>query len=223
MNTTLFRNLLGSAVLAALALSAVGCNAGQPAANPSPTVPTATATGQVTPTDIPVVDPTETATLPVLFEFRTDGAGPYKLPTTRLVDLQAAGAVSDVGPMEGCAGNTSARGTGVWQDLTLGFRSDGRLYVVTNRSLTLATPSGAHLGTKLEDTPGGEVGLRTIYKDPTLTKYELVHGDAKAFEVVTIGGGGIMFDLNENGVVVAMHAGQPHIMRQAFNAGQPYC
>ncbi len=223
MNTTLFRTVLGSAVLAALTLSAAGCNAGQPTGSPSPSVASPSPTGEATPTDGPVVDPTPSATLPVLFEFRTDGAGPYVLSTTRLADLQAAGAVTDVGPMEGCEGNTSARATGPWQDLTLGFRSDGRLYLVTNRSLTLATPSGAHLGTKLEDTPGGEAGLRTIYKDPSLTKYELTHGDAKAFLVVTIGGGGIMFDLNEYDVVVAMHAGQPNFMRTAFNAGNPYC
>ena len=53
----------------------------------------------------------------------------------KLTDLQAANQLAEVATgAETCPQNTTARGTGVWTDVRLSFRPDGKLYMAVNRS-----------------------------------------------------------------------------------------
>ena len=103
-----------------------------------------------------------------------DGAGPYKLGAT-LASLQAANQLAEVAKgTEVCPENTFARGTGVWTDVRLSFRPDGKLYLLVNRSPNIPTPSGAWLGTSLNE-------LKTIYNG--IPGQELSQGPGKAYLV----------------------------------------
>jgi hypothetical protein len=106
------------------------------------------------------------------------------------------------------------RGTGPWRDVVLHFRPDGRLYLTENRSLALPTPSGAYLGTPLED-------LKTIYAG--VVNEELSRGSTQAFYVQTFGGRGILFVLNQNKQVDVMYAGDGPWMRNTFTISDHLC
>src|SRR5690606_1116022 len=130
-------------VLAVVLLLAIaGCGSDpQPPTTSDPTTPPASPSASPGASVTPSASPVE------LVQFTVDGAGPYKLGTT-LDSLQAANQLAEVNTgSEVCPQNTYARGTGTWTDIRLAFRPDGALYMVTNRSPSIPTPSGAWLGT----------------------------------------------------------------------------
>lgn len=201
-------------LLAPVALAVVfglaGCNlSSSPSDNETTPAPTATDTGEPSAT----ATPTPTATPTMLFEFTTDGAGPYLLGKG-LTELQTNPGLDQVTPDSECPGNMTARGGGVWRDVVLHFRPDGRLYLVENRSQALPTPSGAYLGTPLED-------LKTIYSG--LVTEELTRGTASAFFVQTFGGRGILFVLNANEQVDVMYAADGPYLRNTFSISGEFC
>ena len=108
----------------------------------------------------------------------------------------------------------SARGVGVWRDVRLSFRQDGRLYLVVNRSDQIPTPSGAWLGTTLVD-------LKKIYSG--LVNQDLTRGTNSAFLVQTLSGGGILFELDPAKKVMSMTAGDAAFLRTSFNGGTNFC
>ena len=192
-----------------LALTACGDDP-QPNAGPTPTgaTPTVGASGSAGPSVTPSVSPSD------LIEFTVDGAGPYKLGTT-LASLQQANQLAEVAKgTEVCPENTFARGTGVWTDVRLSFKPDGKLYMLMNRSPNIPTPSGAWLGTSLNE-------LKTIYNG--IPGQELSQGPGKAYLVSTISGRGILFDLDETQRVRAMIAGDTGFLRTGYQGGTDFC
>jgi hypothetical protein len=210
--------LLAPVALVAVALGLAACNKSSPPPSNAAATPTVTTSGgTATPTN-----PVPTTTPPQLIEFTTDGPGPYALGRTLPQLQQGAPGVDDVGPYEECPGYTKARGVGVWHDVELFFKPDGRLYLAINRSLSIPTPSGAYLGTTLADK-GSQKGLRSIYASVT-TKFELPNSsNPTAFLVQTLDGGGILFELNEGDEVTAMYTAAANYLRVTYTAGGPWC
>lgn len=202
--------ILLAPVSLAMILGAAGCNL-LSGSEPGETTTTPAVTDSADPSSSPTADasatPTSSAT--TLIEFTTDGAGPYQL-NRGLTELQANPGLDQVTPDSACPGNTTARGTGVWRDVVLHFRPDGRLYLLENRSQAIPTPSGAYLGTSLED-------LKTIYSG--LVTQELTRGTTSAFYVQTFGGRAILFQLNANDQVDIMYAGDATLVRSGFTDG----
>jgi hypothetical protein len=199
-------------VLVAVALFALaGCgNDPQPPANATPTgaTPSVGASGSAGPSATPSASASD------LIEFTVDGAGPYKLGAT-LASLQAANQLAEVAKgTEVCPENTFARGTGVWTDVRLSFRPDGKLYMLVNRSPNIPTPSGAWLGTSLNE-------LKTIYNG--IPGQELSQGPGKAYLVTTISGRGILFDLDDTQRVRSMAAGEASFLEDGYTGGTDYC
>jgi hypothetical protein len=196
-----------SVILFALA----GCGSEeQPPANPTPTggTPSAGASGSAGPSASPSAGASD------LLEFTVDGAGPYKLGAT-LASLQAANQLAEVTKgNEVCPENTFARGTGPWTDIRLSFRSDGKLYLLVNRSGTIPTPSGAWLGTSLNE-------LKTIYN--AIPGQELTQGPGKAYLVTTVSGRGILFDLDESQRVRSMAAADAYFLKTGYTGGTDFC
>jgi hypothetical protein len=159
----------------------------------------------------PSASPSTSAT--PLKEFTTEGAGPYQLGRT-LNQLEDNPGVDEVSNNEVCPGNKSGRGTGVWKDIRLSFRADGKLYLVVNRALDIPTPSGAWLGTNLDQ-------LEEIYAG--LVTEQLSQGTSKAFLVRTLSGGGILFMLNPMNQVEAMAAADATYLRTMYTSGGDYC
>ena len=150
----------------------------------------------------------------VLVEFSTDGAGPYLLGST-LAQLQIKPGVDEIQVgSPGCPKNTFARGTGTYRDVRLSFREDGKLYMVLNRSEAIPTPSGVYLGTTLDD-------LKRIYAN--IQTQELTRGTSSAFLVQTLGGGGILFELDPTKKVASMAAADAGYLRSTYTAGSEYC
>jgi hypothetical protein len=202
-------------VALAVTLGAAGCNLlGSDSPDPDPTG-TASATGSADPSASPTVSgsATPTGSATPLVEFTTDGAGPYQL-NKGLTELQANPGLEQVTPNSACPGNMTARGSGVWRDVVLHFRPDGRLYLLENRSQAIPTPSGAYLGTTLAD-------LKTIYTG--LVTQELTRGSTAAFFVQTLGGRGILFQLNANKQVDIMYAGDGTFLRSTFTVSGNFC
>jgi hypothetical protein len=199
----------------AVAFGTVGCHLGAPSSNApvgdtgvtaGPTATGTRPTGSATPTS---PAPTSSAQL---IEFTTDGAGPYLIGKT-LTELRPQ--LQQVGPDNLCTGNTTAQGTGVWSDVRVEFRSDGKLYLLVNKSINIPTPSGAWIGqTSLTD-------LHTIYKG--ITTQDLTHGTSTAFLAQTLGGGGILFELDPTNHVSAMYAADAFYLKNTFSGGTPYC
>jgi len=212
-------SVLAPVVIAVTAFGLAACNKGGPST--SPTSPgSVTASPDVSDDPGPTGNPTPSTSAPQLIEFRTDGAGPYLLGATLTQLQEGQPGLDDVRPLDGCPGNTTARGVGTWRDVQLSFRADGRLYLLVNRSLSIPTPSGAYLGTTLTDRNGLK-GLKTIYAG--LVTYELPQGNPTAFLVQTLAGGGILFELNENEEVTAMYAAQANYLRNTYTPGAPLC
>jgi hypothetical protein len=208
--STLNQRIVPLLVSVALAVVAAGCSPStNPSGDPTTPAPTETDTGDPGAT----ATPTPTTTPTMLFEFTTDGAGPYRLGLG-LTELQSNPGLDQVTPDPDCPGNMTARGAGVWRDVVLHFRPDGRLYLAENRSLALPTPSGAYLGTPLED-------LKTIYSG--LVTEELTRGSAEAFYVQTFGGRGILFVLNPNKQVDVMYAADGPWLRNTFSISDKLC
>ena len=196
----------------ATALGAAGCSS--PTTNPPTpgnTGTTPATNGSGTTSGRPSTSPTASAG--ALIEFSTDGAGPYQLGLT-LTQLQAKPGLEEVTTGGVCPGNTFARGVGVWRDVRLSFRQDGRLYLLVNRSDQIPTPSGAWLGTTLVD-------LKKIYGG--LTSQDLTRGTNSAFLVQTLSGGGILFELDPAKKVTSMSAGDAAFLRTSFNGGTNFC
>lgn len=206
--------VLAPAVLVATALGAAGCDLlGRRSPAPVTTTSASPDVSATTTPTTPVITATPTTDEPLSLEFRTDGAGPYEMGQT-LAQLQSGPGLDEVGPMDGCPGNTSARGVGMWRDVSFSFHSDGRLYLLVNRSTSIPTPSGVWLGTKADQ-------VRTIYSG--LVTYNLTRGSSAAVVVQTLSGAGILFELNERDEVTAMYSGPSSYLRAKFTAGTPYC
>jgi hypothetical protein len=171
------------------------------AATPSGTAG-ATATGGATPTEDDLA-------------FTVDGVGPYQLGVT-LDSLEEVGLLDEIGTGgETCAANTRARGTDVFTDVRMSFRPDGLLYLVTNRSEAIATPSGATLGSTMAE-------LNTIYA--SATHEELGDGFYAAFLVrAGAAGRGILFDLGTDDEVFTMTAGDANYLRDSYVNGTDFC
>jgi hypothetical protein len=186
-----------------------GCGGDKPTTTSPPTAGTPTtgaaATGSVSP------GPTGSAA--AVAEFTVDGAGPYELGAT-LTALQSANLLSAVATGGTCPQNTTAKGTGAWSDLELSFHPDGTLYLAVNKSPSVPTPSGAWVGTSLDD-------LKKIYKG--LVTREVSHGGDTAFVVRTNTGRGILFALDTAKSVVSMTAGDGTYLTTTFESGQPFC
>jgi hypothetical protein len=196
------------AALTAVLLAATACGSKDPA--PTTTTPnpsgTTTATGSAT--------PSVTGSPQTLVEFSVDGAGPYVLGKT-LDQLKVTPGLEEVVTGgQTCKDNTTARGTGVWRDIRLSFRKDGKLYLLVNRSAAIPTPSGAYLGTPLAQ-------LKAIYAG--VTNQELTRGTASALLVTTLSGGGILFDLDPSKKVMTMIAGDSNYLRSSYQAGTDFC
>lgn len=189
-----------------LALS--GCSLGKRAAAPPLPSEPPPPSGSAAP-----ASPTPSASAQAFIHFTVDGAGPYLLGAT-LGELQSAGQLDDVrSGGETCAPNTTARGKGVWQDIRMSFRPDGKLYLATNRSVKIPTPSGAWLGTTL-------AGLQSIY--PAIGEV-LTLGTAKAFLVTTGSGRGILFDLDSTLKVITMAAADAAYLKSSYLGGTDFC
>jgi hypothetical protein len=195
-------------VVAPLAFLAA-CGGGGPATPPaSPSSPSATATATSVVTDVPVVATSSPAPEPI--QFTVDGTGPYQLGAA-LASLQSAGVLAEVATgAETCPQNTTARGTGAWTDVRMSFRPDGKLYLVTNRSPAIPTPSGAYLGTTLAQ-------LNTIYAGVT---HEDLGG---AFLVTTLTGRGILFHLDAANKVFTMTASEGDYLKSSYENGTDFC
>ena len=200
-------------VLVVVVLAAAGCQRAQQTATPPS--PSASASASVDPSASPSTDPSASpsASAATLKEFTTEGAGPYQLGRT-LNQLETNPGVDEVTTNEVCPGNKSGRGTGAWKDIRLSFRADGKLYLVVNRALDIPTPSGAWLGSTLDQ-------LKTIYAG--LVTEQLSQGSSKAFLVRTLTGGGILFMLNAMNQVEAMAAADANYLRTMYTSGGDYC
>jgi hypothetical protein len=150
-----------------------------------------------------------------VIEFSVDGAGPYELGAT-LAALQASPGLDAVTPggNKACPDDTVAHGTGAWSGVELSFHKDGTLYLAVNRSPSIPTPSGAWLGTNLND-------LKKIYA--AIPGQVLTHGATQAYLVTTISGRGILFDLDASTSVTAMTAGDATYLRRAYLDGTGFC
>lgn len=146
---------------------------------------------------VPVTQSAEpVASTPPAMTFTFDGAGPYRLGL-KLSDLVEAGVLDNVRSGPETCHYTSANGTGPYKELALTFRSDGTLYLISNRSTAIPTVTGARLGSTLAD-------LQSMYGS---TGEKLIRDDATAFLVTTTSGHGIMFGLDPAKKVIRMAAG----------------
>lgn len=193
-----------SSVLVVALLALAGCGSGDDAEGASPRT---TAPGtSVSPSP---AQPTPGESPETVIEFTVDGAGPYELGAA-LSALQSGPGLQEVSQDGACPENIIARGTGVWSDVQLHFRNDQKLYMLVNRSTSIPTPSGAWLGTTLND-------LKSIYR--AVPTQELTRGPNAAFLVTTINGRGILFELNESQQVTSMAAADAHYLRTGFLSG----
>jgi hypothetical protein len=205
--------MIVTVTLLVTAVALTGCSKPAASGNPGPTgsSPGTGATSDA-PSDGP--SPDVSATPSNLFEFTVDGAGPYQLDET-LVSLRAAGLEQITAGAAPCASNTTARGSGKWKDVLLSFHSDGSLYLVTNKSVDLPTPSGAYLGTPLAQ-------LKKIYAGITGQDLTRAGGNA-AYLVTTLSGRGILFELDPGKNVLTMRAGDSSYLKAAFMGGANFC
>jgi hypothetical protein len=195
-------------------LAVAGCGSNKPASTakpPSVGAGSASASGSASPS----TSGSPSVAASDLIEFTVDGAGPYQLGTT-LTALQAKGSVDQVTPGgDNCPDNTTARGTGVWKDVQLSFHKDGKLYLLTNKSTSVPTPSGAWLGTPVAQ-------LKTIYVG--VQGQDLTQGSGSAFLVSTLSGRGILFDLDPGKKVISMIAGDAAYLSTTYRtAGAHFC
>jgi predicted small lipoprotein YifL len=199
------------ALIALVALVALtGCGSDEPGAAPPAPSRTAPA-GSASPGGAGSSSPTSSPSASTPVEFTVDGAGPYQLGATLDALRSTLDEIKSGGPA--CVQNTTARGTGTWRDVHLSFRPDGLLYLATNRSPSVPTPSGAWLGTPLAQ-------LKKIYAN--VTGQELAKGTHRAYLVTTLSGRGILFDLDVKTAVTAMYAADASYLRNAF-AGGAFC
>jgi hypothetical protein len=210
----LLRGLAPVVVTTAL-LATAGCN--QNAPTTTPTVAGSGATGSPTASASASTRPSTSSTseAPDLIEFSVDGAGPYVLGRT-LTQLQTNPGLGSVEDSASCPGNKQARGQGVWQDVTLQFHSDGKLYLAVNHSASIPTPSGAWLGTTLAD-------LKKIYA--SVSNEQLNKDGKNALLVRTLSGQGILFVLNDDPTktVESMVVASGNYLRTQFTTGGAYC
>ena len=182
---------------------------GRAAANEKLVTPPASAPGSSASSGAPSGSPSS-----AVAEFTVDGTGPYQIGD-KLTDLQTdPGLTNVITNGKACPNNTTAQGTGAWKDVYLSFHSDGTLYLALNRSPQIPTPSGAWLGTSLAQ-------LKTIYAK--VQTELLTAGAAKAFLVITLSGGGILFQLNPQGQVVSMAAADAYYLKSSFQTGAAFC
>jgi len=202
-------------VLALLAVAgpglASGCHRGG-GDNPDSAPPTATTPAPTDTSASPTATPSPTASTEVI-EFSVDGAGPYLLGAT-LDALKATPGLDEIAASTTCPQNKTARGTGVWHDVRLSFHQDGSLYLLTNTSTSIPTPSGAWVGTPLAQ-------LKTIYAK--VTGQQLNRGTASAYLVTTLSGRGILFGLDATKTVSSMAAGESAYLRSQFTSGGAFC
>jgi hypothetical protein len=203
---------VGLLAIAAL-LVAAGCDSKEPAPAKQP-APAATS-ASLAPTEGPPAS--TSASGPAVNpanQFTVDGTGVY-LIGAKIADLQAANQLAEVKPGgETCPQNTIARGVGAWTDVRMSARPDGKIYIVTNRSTSIPTPSGAWLGMTL-------AALQSIYGN---LGEELSLGAGKAYLVKTASGRGILFAIDDNSKkVFAMTAGDASYLKSSYLGGTDYC
>jgi hypothetical protein len=158
--------------------------------------------------------PSATASPANVLEFTVDGIGKYQIGAN-LADLKVdPGVVEDQTGQPPCPTNTTARGAGTLHDIVLSFKPTGDLYLVTNVSTGIPTPSGAYLGTPL-------VQLKAIYAGVSGT--ELTAGSSKAFLVTTVSGRGILFYLDSGGTITKMVAGDAAYLKINFQQATKFC
>ncbi len=197
------------AIAAVMALPACGHGAAKTPAGPANTAPATSDTASAAPPS-----PGGPSSPSDVKEFSVDGAGPY-LIGSKLTDLQATAGLDSVTPGGAtCPQDTTAQGTGVWAGVQLSFGTDGVLYVAVNRSTTIPTPSGAWLGTSLAQ-------LKTIYAG--IQTEALTAGTRHGFLVTTVSGRGILFDLNAQGAVQSMAAGDATYLKTSYQSGTSFC
>jgi hypothetical protein len=204
---------IGISLIALFVLA--GCGGHEPPAAAPPATQGSQPTAAATPSaDAVTPSPTASSAAEGPVEFTVDGAGPYQLGA-ELAALKETPGLSEVTTGgASCPQNTTARGTGAWQDVHLSFRQDGTLYLATNRSTSIPTPSGAWLGSTLAQ-------LKSIYKG--ITGEDLARGAKKAYLVTTASGRGILFELDAGARVGTMMAGEGEYLRSSFQRGQGFC
>lgn len=197
--------LVGVSLVAMLA----ACDSTVPAVRPSVTMPPISASPiAASPSPSPSVSPA----LPV---FTVDGGGPYQLGAD-FTKLNADGKLAEVSTSnELCGPHLNARGVAPWQDIRVSARtSDSKLYLVINRSATIATPSGAKVGMT-------SAQLKAIYG---AAGEELTVNSAKAYLVKTPSGNGLLFDFDvSTKKVLAIIAGNATYLKDSFTNGSDYC
>lgn len=211
MRTPTLRRLSPLPLIAATVTLLAAC--GSPS-TPAPEGGGSIVTTTAAPTTEPGTPPPTTAPTDDPLLFTVDGTGPYQLGTT-FTQLQSANLLDEVTTGgEVCSQNTYARGTDLYTDVRLGFRPDGVLYLVSNRSPALHTPSGAVLGNTLAE-------LNTIYA--SATHEDLSVGMFQSFLVTAGSGRGILFDLGNTGKVFAMHAADATFLKFSVQNGTDFC
>jgi len=207
--------VLAPVVVAGALLGAAGCKQDPPSTTTPTVAASETATADPSASASAQPSPSPSAQEPDLIEFTVDGAGPYVLGRT-LTQLQTSPGLGPVEASTTCPGNKVAKGTGVWQDVTLHFHADGKLYLAVNQSASIPTPSGAWLGTSLAD-------LKKIYAG--VTTEELTHDGRSALLVRTLTGQGMLFTLNDDATktVETMVVASATYLRTQFNTGGAFC
>lgn len=203
-------------VVAAVAIAALvtlpACGSKKPTdAAPATSAPTLAASGSVSAP--PSAAPSGSPTAAPGVEFTVDGAGPYQIGDM-LTDLKTTPGLANVASDKTCPNNTTAQGTGTWTGVQFSFHQDGVLYLAVNRSPSIPTPSGAWLGTGLAQ-------LKTIYAQ--VQTEQLTAGKTQAFLVTTLSGRGILFNLNAQGAVTSMVAGDGAFLKTSFQNATNFC
>jgi hypothetical protein len=195
------------AVVVLLALAGCGSK------DPAPAAPQSTASAK--PSVSSSASPAPSTSGGTLVEFSVDGAGPYEIGAT-LDALKTKPGLTEVTPgAQPCPDNTTARGTGIWSEVQFSFHKDGKLYLAINKSASIPTPSGAYLGTGLDQ-------LKKIYGG--VPGQELNAGGKTAYLVNTLNGRGVLFELDQTTKkVVSMMASDGNFLRLQFQGNGSYC
>ena len=200
-------------VVALLAAGASGCGSHkQSGAQGAAPVWSGPPSGQPSASTSASVSPSPSA---VLVEFTVDGVGPYQLGASLTALKATPGLDAVTAGGQNCPDNTVAQGTGDWKDVQLHFHQDGSLFLAVNKSTAIPTPSGAWLGTSLDQ-------LKTIYA--SVPGESLSRGSAAAFLVTTQSGRAILFDLSGRQQVTDMIAGDGTYLKATYLSGAAdYC
>lgn len=196
----MYRRACGLSVILLVALSA--CEYTEPAVDlPGPATPILSTA--------PAVLPTSTA-------FTVDGVGPYRIGGDfNLLRTQGRLASLVIGSQACGDSHRSAHGVPPYQDIWLAAKGpSAEIYIVVNGSATLATPSGAKVGSTLSE-------LRAIYGQ---AGEEITYKTRAAYLVKSPSGNGLLFDFDVNTKkVIAVIAGNAAYLKESFLFEADYC